>query len=152
VSTRSEQFFQSVVEPTVREYLNDLGNVRRGRLAAIVLNHMADYWVVDEGTMSAQKLRTLLTKECPLFSVIRDITDATKHAQVSRENRVLSDEGQLSRPPGLFQAPFGTGLFAEASVATVTLDDGQQLPLEDAVRAVLSIWEAKLRDRSAGSS
>lgn len=150
--TRSEQFFQSVVEPTVREYLNDLGNVRRGRLAAIVLNHMADYWAVDDGTMSAQKLRTLLTKECPLFSVIRDITVATKHAQVSRANRVLSEEGQLSRPPGLFQAPFGIGLFAEASVATVTLDAGQQLPLEDAVRTVLSMWEAKLRDRHVGGS
>jgi len=136
----------------VREYFNDPGNVRRGRLAAIVLNQMADYWAVDEGTMSAQELRTLLSQERPLFSVIRDVADATKHAQVSRANRVLSEEGQLSRPPGLFQAPFGTGLFAEASVATVTLDDGQQLPLEDAVRAVLSMWEAKLRGRNARSS
>ncbi len=51
MSTRSEQFFQSVLDPTVREYLDDLGNVRRGRLAAIVLNQMADYWVVDERTM-----------------------------------------------------------------------------------------------------
>jgi len=81
--------------------------------------------------------------------VIRDITDVTKHAQMStRENRVLSDEGQLSRPPGLFQAPFGTGVFAKASV---TLDAGKQLPLEDAVRAVLSMWEAKLRGRNSDS-
>jgi hypothetical protein len=62
VSTRSEQFLQSVVEPTGREYLNDLGSVRRGRLAAIVLNQMADYRALDEGTMSAQELRILLIK------------------------------------------------------------------------------------------
>jgi hypothetical protein len=152
VSTRSEQFFQSVVEPTAREYLDDIGNVRRGRLAAIVLNQMADYWAVDDGSVSARDLRSLLLQECRLFSVIRDIADATKHAQVSRVNRVLSEEGQLSRPPGLFQSPFGTGVFSEASVATVTLDDGQQLPLEDAVRAVLSMWETKLQGRNTRDS
>lgn len=143
--SRSESFFQSVVEPTVREYLQNVGDVRRGRLAAIVLNQMADYWAVDDTTSTRRELRLRLQHDCPQFSIIRDLADATKHVQVSREGRVLSEQGQLSRPPGLFQAPFGVGVFAEASVATVTLDDGRRFPLEDVVRAVVLLWEEKLR-------
>ena len=99
VSRRSESFFLSVVEQTVREYLDNIGDVRRGRLAAIVLNHLADYWAADENIESPSALRARLQLECPLFSVIRDLSDASKHVKISRQNRVLSDEGQLSRPP-----------------------------------------------------
>jgi hypothetical protein len=144
VRRRSEDFLVSVVEPTVQEFLDDMGDVRRGRLAAIVLNHMIDYWAVDEKIASHRSLRERLQQECPLLSVIRDVADASKHAQVSKSDRLLFGEEQLSRPPGLFQAPFRTGVFAEASVAIVTLDDGRQIPLERAARAVLLMWVKKL--------
>lgn len=129
----------------MHEYLQNVGDVRRGRLAAIVLNHMADYWAVDDTSLTVRELRILLQRASPHFSIIRDLADASKHVQLSRDDRVLSEEGQLSRPPGLFQAPFGVGVFAEASLPTVTLDDGRKVALEDVVRSVMSMWEEKLR-------
>ena len=44
--TGAEMFFRGIVSPTVDEAFAEPDNVRRGRLAAIVLLHMADYWNV----------------------------------------------------------------------------------------------------------
>jgi hypothetical protein len=40
-------FFNSIVRPTVNEFLCDTGDLRRGFLAAIVLNPTADYWWLE---------------------------------------------------------------------------------------------------------
>jgi hypothetical protein len=50
----------------------------------------------------------------------------------------------LSATPGVFQAPFGYGVFAEAAEVIVTLDDGTTLSLLPAVRTVLATWRSML--------
>lgn len=42
--TGSAEFFRTMIEPTVREYLDRRGDLRLGRLATVVLNQMTDYW------------------------------------------------------------------------------------------------------------
>ena len=76
-------FFISTVKPTVDEFFVDTYDIRRGRLAAIVLNHMADYWCWDlynDGSRAhLKKVRDDLISKCPEFSMIWDIADASKH-------------------------------------------------------------------------
>jgi hypothetical protein len=154
--TGTTNFFTFTVKPTVDEFLNDLGNVRRGRLACIVLYHVADYWALgahdkDFPIASLHKEITTLHKElileCPEFNLVRDVADASKHAQLSKQMaipRVLSLSEQVTSSPGIFHAPFGEGVFSGASIVMVTLDDRTTHPLPDAVRSVLSMWERKV--------
>ena len=154
-STKAANFFVSTVKPTVNEFLNDERNIRRGRLASIVLYHMADYWNLeccastDRAVInsSLDKLRVELISRCPDFSVIRDVADASKHAKLfdsKKLPRELSSSEQITRPPGGFETPFGTAVFNEASIVMITLDNGTVRPLLGAVQSVLSMWENML--------
>jgi hypothetical protein len=62
--TKAADFFTSIVRPTVDEFLCDTTDIRRGRLAAIVLYHMKDYWQLEHTT-------TELMNNLD-FSIIRD--------------------------------------------------------------------------------
>lgn len=145
-------FFISTVKPTAQEFLDDVRNVRRGRLAAIVLYHMADHAALEgyDGPAMNDRLAALkreLKEACPDFGLVCDIADASKHARLqvrAKTPRQVSTAGQISRPPGLFGAPFGQGVFNEASWVMVTFDDGRTRPLSGIVRQVLMMWEAKL--------
>jgi len=155
MSSQAADFFASTVKPTVNEFLASVQDVRRGRLAAIVLYHMADYLalegyagrerkVMDERVNS---LREELTAKCPDFSLIRDVADATKHVQLSvpkKTVRELSSSRQVTGSPGLFHAPFGDGGFAEASIVFATLDNGACKPLEPAICSVMRMLEQTL--------
>lgn len=146
---RAAEYFRVMVEPTVREFLDRRGDVRLGSLTAIVLNQMADYWALDEGIASA-KVRDRLRTECPPFAVIADVADAAKHARLTRVSRQLTDADQISSPAGLFQAPFGTGVFNEAWVAVATLDNGDKHALDDVVLRVAAMWQEKLNQHRHG--
>jgi hypothetical protein len=149
-------FFVSTVKPTAQEFLDDFRNVRRGRLAAIVLHHMADHAALEAYTGSDRRvmqdlvdaLRKELVAACPDFAVIHDIADASKHARLSIPKnappRQISTAEQLTRPPGGFGAPFGTAVFNEGSWVLVAFDNGKTRPLAGIVRQVLMMWEAKL--------
>lgn len=140
----SADFFRVIVEPTVNEYLRRRGDLRLGVLAAIVLNQMADYWAIDEGTASAALVRRRLRAQCPSFTTIADVSDATKHAKLTRGSRELTNADQISTPSGLFSAPFGAGVFHEAWVVTATFDDGRKHALDHDVLAVLAMWQDML--------
>lgn len=142
MTSEAADFFTSTVEPTVSEFLGDLKDVRRGRLAAIVLCHMADY-LAAERNIPISAVRDDLTKQCPEFSLIRDIADATKHARLSRKAS-LSASRQITRSPSIFEAPFGEGLFGEAVVVFVTLDDGTVIELEPIIHSVMAALRGQL--------
>lgn len=142
MTSEAADFFAWTVKPTVSEFLANPRDIRRGRLAAIVLYHMADYLALD-GYMGEDRkemdtrlniVRGKLIAKCPDFSLIRDIADATKHAKLSAPKkappREVSSSQQLTRSPGIFQAPFGEGVFAEAVIVFATLNDGTVKPLE----------------------
>ena len=145
-------FLSHTVEPTVLEFVNVPYDIRRGRLAAIVLYHMADHFALDGFASRERKLmdreieaaRESVRSKSPEFALIRDVADASKHAKLALSRnapRQLSTSEQVSATPGLFQAPFGVGVFAEASQVLVTLDDGTVLPLLPAVCAVMAAWK-----------
>lgn len=151
--SRAADYFYSTAKPTVDEFLNDFRSVRRGRLAAIVLYHMADYWHIAYGSpgVTLSALHKALIAECSDFQLVRDVADASKHDILNSQKnipRTVSASHQVARPPGIFEAPFGVGVFAEASIPMITQDDGVERPLEVTVRTVLEMWEVKLEQKS----
>ncbi|MFZ2265997.1 MAG: hypothetical protein WAV95_00310 [Azonexus sp.] len=155
--SEAADFFASTVKPTVDEFFYDPRDVRRGRLAALVLYHMAEHLALDGHTGRDKKemdrkgdaIREKLKAQCPDFSLIGDIADATKHAKLfvrTKAPREVSSSQQItaSPGPGLFQAPFGEGLFAEALFVFAILDDGTAKPLEPAIRSVMAALEELL--------
>ncbi|SJM89925.1 conserved hypothetical protein [Crenothrix polyspora] len=137
-------FFNSIVKPTVEEFIASPLNIRRGLLSAIVLNQMTDYWTIEKGC-NLKNYRNQLSKNNPDYSFVNDVADATKHAQLTNKSRQVHDSSQVTRTPGLFDAPFGYGFFAEACIVFAILNDGTEKPLLPAVESVLKMWEEILR-------
>jgi hypothetical protein len=149
---RARDFYRGVVRPTVEEAFRNPRDIRRARLAAIVLYHMADYWLLKrkasaalQGPGDLSKLHKDLIARCPEFLLVRDIADASKHATLNVQRdipRVLSGSDQVWRSPGIFGAPLGEGVFNEASVVECILDDGTTRPVLGVIRAVADMWAA----------
>lgn len=150
--TRARDFWASTVKPTVDEFAADPTSLRRGRVAAIVLHQMIDYWALEgyqTTTNSASRtlnatLRARLAAGCPDLLVVADVADATKHAVLTSTSRTVRTSEDVSQPPGLFQAPFGEAVFAEAAFVEVALTDGTRRSLIDAIENVMEMWEVEL--------
>ncbi len=148
----ASHFFASMVEPTVAEFVANPLDIRRGRLTALVLHHMVDHFALDgyvgnDTRKRIDDVRTGLRTAWPDLPFIEDVADATKHARldIRKSNpRYLSSSEQLSVTPGLFQAPFGEGVFSEAAIVFATLDNGSSKALLPAVCSVLAAWKTKL--------
>jgi hypothetical protein len=153
----TEKFFRETVEPTVDEYLAQPKDIRRGRLAAIVLNHMVDYWHQDtrekkEAIYAALRADTPIPRH-PGYdsaSLVRDIADASKHAKLDRQKPPpqLTDTRQVKRHyvGGLGTVSLGTaglGMVVSADVR-VTLDNGKSFMLSYTIRQVMEAWHRKL--------
>lgn len=156
--SKAKTFFSMMVEPTVAEFIQYPFDIRRGLLAALVLNHMADH-IALEGCTSTDRshmnnllktTRDSMLLNCPEFQFIQDVADATKHSKLSTSKTVgsaprdVSSSSQISSTPGLFEAPFGEGMFAEAVIVFVNLKDGSSKPLLPAVQTVLAAWKSEL--------
>ena len=151
----TEEFLKETVEPTVDEYLVRPDNVRRGRLAAIVLNHMVDYWHEDAHE-SLTAIRATLRDDTPIpghpdhssSDVLQDVADASKHAKLNRADSRLTNADQV-KPHyigGLTAAPLTavalTGLVSGG--VGVTLNDGQVFSLVYVIRQATKAWREKL--------
>ncbi len=155
--TRSADFFHSTVRSTVDEFLNesweipnDGEGVRRARLAAIVLYHMADYWYLEHctGNDCLSKLHEELIRDCSAFKTIRDIADASKHAELNRPGRIkreLSSFQQVAIPPVVLPDNFSVPDYMEATRVIATMDDGTDKDVRSEVWDVLEMWERKLK-------
>ena len=153
----AEEFFKEVVQPTVDEYLRQPQDIRRGRLAAIVLEHMVDYWHVDTG-QSKSAIHAALRADTPILNypgycsadIIRDLADASKHAKLDRKNPQphLTEAGQVKKHfiGAMGTAPMGTvpmGMLKPVDVR-VTLNDGKSFVLSYVIRQTTKAWRAKL--------
>jgi len=145
VPSNSKEYFSLMVEPTVREFINSPHELRRGLLAALVLNHMVDHLAQenepasDRNTMNerVKAKREEILSSCHEFQFIWDIADSIKHAKLTTKNpREVSSSSQITSSPGLFQAPFEEGVFAEAVEIYAVVGNGVEKPLLSAVNVV----------------
>ncbi|MDX8129418.1 hypothetical protein QLH52_19110 [Methylomonas sp. OY6] len=149
----AKDYFNLMVVPTVQEFKNSSYDLRLGLLSTLVLNHIVDHLAqenqlaTDRNTMDARvkSKREEILKECQDFQFIWDVADATKHAKLRVSDREVSSSSQLSGSSGLFQAPFGEGVFAEAAVVFAILENGTEKPLLPAVISVFEFLKSKIR-------
>lgn len=153
---KPNDYHSLIVAPTVAEFLSDTKDLRRGMLAAMVLFHMADCVAAAgrdaaEASKALKQLHLELAAQCPDFSLLRDVANAAKHVTLhARNGRQVHHVNQVSRRPGFFDAPMGFGYFAEAICVEVKLDDGTTRTLEEVVRSVSRMWEARLEIAGKG--
>lgn len=154
----AQGFLTLMVEPTVSEFMKAPHDIRRGLLAALVLNHLADHVAMEECystnreamNLELKRVRDEMRVLCPDIQFIQNVADATKHAKLAVRKSPksvaldLSSSAQLSSTPGLFEAPFGEGAFLEAVTVYAILNDGSTRQLLPAVESVLSAWRLKL--------
>lgn len=154
--TTAKDFFGLMVEPTVTEFTKSPYDLRRGLLAALVLHHMVDYLAVENATSTDRKsLKDLLhskrkhiIEKCPEFEFIRDVADATKHCKLStdpKKPRDVPSSSQLSGTPGMFEAPFGEGVFAEAAEVYVVMKDNSNKLLLPAITTLFDTLRSEIQ-------
>jgi hypothetical protein len=142
-------FFSSIVRPTVDEFLDNTGDLRRGFLAAIVLYHTADYWWSENKTTypGLTSLHEALIRNRPEFKVIRDVGDVAKHGELHNRQRriprILSSSENVKARDDFFSDGFS--IFSYVPDVKYTLDDGSSGSLEGVVRSILSMWETMLQ-------
>ncbi|WP_278620820.1 hypothetical protein [Ectopseudomonas oleovorans] len=143
--SNSKEYFYLMVEPTVKEFINSPNSLRRGLLAALILNHMIDH-LAQENEPAADRItmnervkakRNEIIGACHEFQFIWDVADSIKHAKLTaKKSREVSSSSQLTGSAGLFQAPFGEGVFSDAVEIFAVVDNGLEKPLLPAVIAV----------------
>jgi hypothetical protein len=149
----AKDYFNLMVVPTVQEFITSSYDLRRGLLSTLVLNHIVDHLAqenqlaTDRKTMDARvkSKREEILKECQDFQFIWDVAYATKHAKLGLKHpREVSSSSQLSGSSGLFQSPFGEGVFAEAAVVFAILENGTEKPLLPAVISIFEFLNSKI--------
>ncbi len=144
-------YFENIVKPTVDEYLSWTGrcDIRRAKLAAIVLEHMIDYYdleysnkeITKDDRIRKREIREKIEQQCPSYSIVRSVADATKHRLIERENeKNIKGVEQVKYSPGFFEAPFGEGCFAEAIEVCLEKDNGDRVSVEKPIRELLKFW------------
>ena len=153
--SNSKEYFCLMVEPTVKEFIHSPNNLRRGLLAALVLNNMVDHLAqenepaADRRTMNerVKVKRNEIIDACHDFQFIWDVADSIKHAKLTaKKYREVSSSSQLTGTPGLFQAPFGEVVFTEAVIIFAVLENGLEKPLLPVIKNVFETLRSKIMD------
>ncbi|WP_329847214.1 hypothetical protein [Stenotrophomonas sepilia] len=152
----AENYFALIVEPTCAEYFERPWDFRRGILSLIVTSHMVDYWVMDNyaGSQSRKAMgdavshgRLALTGLHPDLQLLADAADAAKHgrlASLQNRTRQISGADQLQSTPGIFNAPFGQGVFAEAMEIYFDSPEGRRVSIRRLLTQTLDFWRGQL--------
>jgi hypothetical protein len=152
----AQNYFALIVEPTCSEYLERPWEFRRGILSLIVTSHMVDYWVMGNYTGSQSRKamgdavsqgREALSALHPDLQLLTDAADAAKHgklASIPSRVRQIYGADHLKLTPGLFNAPFGQGVFAEAVEIYFESPDGRHVSMRELLTQALAFWRGQL--------
>lgn len=157
----ADGFMDAVTVPTVKEFLEDLGSIRRGMLAALTVSSLADHLFharpgVRGVTAEIGKLREDWAKRCSGFGLVRDVADAAKHAKLERKSAKLKDASGIQRTDMLLADGDGTlilfpigdepdaaPLIADVEV-TISLPDGNRHLLSDCLKEATLFLQAQM--------
>lgn len=121
----ARDYFEVTVKPTVREFLDNTSDVRKGRLAAIVLFHTWDY-------LKGVGVKPVLKEEKLMYETVRAAANASKHFKLTSKDHVASNANQVAaeKNEGLFGSPFGESFFGESNDVYLLLDEKEQVKYE----------------------
>ena len=113
-------FHDEVVQPTLDDFFHHRDCIRRGMLAALAVNSLADHIAVAGSERSGllslhppgvplpkgerpkarselDAFRRGLARRCRDFALVRDVADATKHARLDRDDAQIKDVSGVQR-------------------------------------------------------
>ena len=146
--TALHDYFFNTVKPTIAEFLAHKTDLRKARVASIVLYHMYDY--AKENSVAITAYSNINGRLALMVEAVRAAANASKHGKltnprVPKHIASTSDQVYASNNPGLFQAPFGVAVFAEANYVHLLLDkeiDGMKtISMVEAIGSVQAFWE-----------
>lgn len=161
------EYYLTIVKPTVEEFLQHKSDLRRGRLAAIVLDHMRDYLAIrlnrnHEWSITEKLLKEEIYEYCPDVALIRDVCNATKHGvlRAGNENNKIpkninsTDQIKAESNDGIFIAGFSSGMFQESNYVYIKFDKeieylGKKIGfrfLHDSIIEVVKYWDNLLQN------
>jgi hypothetical protein len=136
------RFLTEIVDPTVKEFADNPGSVRKAFLACVVTLHSVDYLAYDRKLNKAKKgiLRAnqeQFCKQSPDFKLVDEVAHAFKHAvSTRRQDRSLKPEEVIRR--GGFSRDFSS----DFDVIRVTIKGHPDVDLLETVkRAVIFLRE-----------
>ncbi|OJU31997.1 MAG: hypothetical protein BGN99_03435 [Alphaproteobacteria bacterium 65-37] len=121
---RSEEFLQEVCQPSVEELVADPTSFRRAWVAVTSLFHFADYVALERDTR-LESVHREFADEFTDFSLVRDVANASKHAELARGPR-----------KGLSAAHIDIGYGAAFSDGSYYSDGTSHSDASDVVRVV----------------
>ncbi len=146
---RSKRFHREVVVATVQQFVNADHSVRLGFLAAIVLNQLADYWAADTG-QTDKAVRLQLVAQCPVFQLVWDVADASKHCELRSSARTIQHADQVHGGlGGINSHALNTAPLNGAPPVEVRMNDGTFAYLVPAANQVAALWQSWFDDLPA---
>lgn len=147
-------FFTEVVEPTVLEFLNDGGSLRRGVLAALVLTHMADHLFhatprTRPFDAEFETFKADLAGECGAVGLMLEVANATKHL-VRRKSDQLHYSAIQAREAMCGEFMCGMRL-GESLVFVKPTDADYEVHLDQWVAEAWRFWRLKLGLGTSGT-
>jgi hypothetical protein len=149
-------YYLNIVKPTVAEFLMDKSNLRKGRLAAIVLDHVRDYRAVQLD-ITPNMVLNIIKDTCPDAIFVRDVCNASKHAILTSTQKIprtVSNTEQIEAESntGLWNAPFAHSMFGESNYVFIKFDNDQLIHgervsfrnLHDSINELIKYWDIQL--------
>ena len=150
-------YYLNTVQPTVQDFVNNKHDLRKGRLASIVLDHMRDYWVIyldvnKERNIVGKIFQEQIYDLCPDAELIRDVCNVTKHGILKVPKHIQSTEQiKAEQNEGLFVGGFDS-MFGESNDVFIQFEQENELDgknsafkfLHEAISEVNNFWNSKL--------
>lgn len=157
-------YYENIVKPTVQEFIENKHDIRKGRIAAIVLDHMRDYWAIyldqhEKWSITETILKDEIYELCPDAALIRDVCNATKHGllRISTNDKNIpksihsTHQIKSEQNEGLFVGGFGS-MFGESNYVYINFEHENEVNnkslkqrfLFEVVSVVRDYWEKKL--------
>jgi hypothetical protein len=148
-------FFENHLLPNYNEWLASPLNERLAKNAVADANNMAarvfHYWRDRDLTKihgagnEGHYRNELAARECPDFSLVRDVADAHKHFELDRPSRRVTRADQTAKGGmGCREGGVVEGVFGGGPQLVVKLDDGTKRPLSAIMKNVVEMWERLL--------
>jgi hypothetical protein len=150
--TCAGHFWQEVVLPNAVHYRQH-PTAREAFNLAASLWHLID-WVFEDPRLNSQHqekkaLQTNLRQQCPALGVMHDITTLYKHARMTRpQGNVMATDVEMLGATFYFGP--GGPVSEHPGEYVVTLEGGEQRPLNELFDEALKFWDGYFRADAAG--
>lgn len=148
------RFIEQIVRPNVAEFHADAANMRRAYNAVTAVDALAAHiyvWCLANspaevaGVKDDTCYRAKLANNHNDFRLLRDISKAQKHVELTRRAPAIAKEKQIStRPVGFGEGPFGNGGYGGPPQVVIDINTSTMRYVGQIVDSALQFLEGEL--------